>query len=55
MPEDQATPARSDEQRRRILAEVVKTHEGNLSTHYESCWRHHAGCLAVRLIAMEDR
>src|SRR5699024_11991210 len=55
MPEDQATLARSDEDRRRILREVVATHEGNVSTHYESCWRHHAGCLAVLLVGMEEQ
>jgi hypothetical protein len=30
-----------------ILAEVIATHEGKIGTHYEGCYRWHAGCLAL--------
>lgn len=43
----------TDEQRRRILDEVVATHAGRASTHYAGCWRYHAGCLARLLLDVE--
>ena len=30
-----------------LVDEVYATHEGYISTHYEGCYRYHAGCLAV--------
>lgn len=41
------TPTTATLQAIRIADEVVHAHQGNTSTHYESCWKHHAGCLAV--------
>ena len=32
-----------------VIAAVIETHEGRISTHYEECWKYHAGCLAVLL------
>ena len=29
-----------------LVDEVYATHEGYISTHYETCYRYHAGCLA---------
>lgn len=30
-----------------VLREVTTTHAGEIGTHYEGCWKYHAGCLAV--------
>ena len=32
-----------------ILGEVIAFYEGTATTHYEGCWKGHAGCLAVLL------
>lgn len=32
-----------------LIDEVLKAHEGEIGTHYEGCWKYHAGCLAVVL------
>lgn len=37
-----------------ILAAVEKVHEGRISTHYEGCWKYHAGCLAFILRKFDD-
>lgn len=29
------------------LQAVIDHHEGHIGTHYEDCWKNHAGCLAV--------
>ena len=39
---------------RKILAEVTATHEGRVSTHFEGCWKYHAGCLAYVLTETLD-
>jgi hypothetical protein len=36
-----------------ILHEVIATHAGRVSTHYEECWRYHAGCLARLLLDVD--
>lgn len=37
-----------------LVAEVVDLHRDNHSTHYDGCYRSHAGCLAARLHALDD-
>ena len=37
-----------------LADDVIAYHAGHVSTHYEDCYRHHAGCLAVLLRDMED-
>ena len=32
-----------------VIAEVIEYHADTIGTHYEGCYKHHAGCLAVRL------
>ena len=32
-----------------ILDAVIDTHKGDIGTHYDDCYRFHAGCLAVRV------
>lgn len=29
---------------------VIEVHEGHVSTHYETCYQYHAGCLAARFL-----
>lgn len=41
-------------QQRRVVDDVIAYHAGHVSTHYEDCYRHHAGCLAMLLRDMED-
>lgn len=40
---------------REILAEVIATHADQIGTHYEGCYRRHAGCLAVLLRDMLEQ
>ena len=39
---------------RDIIEEVYQHHAGHISTHYESCWKYHAGCLASLLRGILD-
>lgn len=40
---------------REVIEEVYRHHAGNVvSTHYESCWKYHAGCLASVLLGLMD-
>lgn len=27
--------------------QVIRAHEGEIGTHYDDCYKYHAGCLAV--------
>lgn len=33
-----------------IAREVLDFHKGEISTHYDSCWKRHAGCLAALIL-----
>lgn len=33
-----------------LARSVYKVHEGHISTHYETCYQNHAGCLAARFL-----
>lgn len=39
----------------RVIKAVLDEHEGEVGTHWETCWKHHAGCLARVLRDMEDQ
>lgn len=42
-------------QQRRVVDDVIAYHAGHVSTHYEDCYRHHAGCLARVLRDLDDQ
>lgn len=37
-----------------LADDVIAYHAGHVSTHYEDCYRHHAGCLARVIRDMDD-
>lgn len=37
-----------------LVRAVIDYHADTIGTHYETCYLHHAGCLAKRLQALED-
>ena len=37
------------------LNAVIARHEGHIGTHYEDCWKNHAGCLALMVQADLNR
>lgn len=36
-----------------VIATVIEMHKDSIGTHYEGCWKYHAGCLAVLLRDLE--
>jgi hypothetical protein len=43
-----------NERSKAILEEVRDTHKGEINTHYATCYRYHAACLAVLLLELEE-
>ena len=39
---------------REVVEEVYELHKDVIGTHYENCWRNHAGCLASMLKYLMD-
>ena len=37
-----------------ILDAVDEPHKGQIGTHYEDCWKWHAGCLAALIRSVVD-
>lgn len=41
------TPTSARLQALMVADAVIAAHAGEIGTHYEQCWKRHAGCLAV--------